>query len=63
MLLGNNNTKMTINYVYGPLRIASQRGYIYFVSFVDDYLIKFWMYSSSTSHFTKFKLWKVEAEN
>ncbi|KAL6333003.1 hypothetical protein AAG906_020022 [Vitis piasezkii] len=48
--------------VWGPVRVASLGGSMYFVSFIDDYSRKIWVYfmRHKSETFAKFKLWKVE---
>ena len=38
---------------------------MYFVTFIDDYIRKVWVYfmRHKSKTFTKFKLWKAEVEN
>ncbi|RVW67999.1 Retrovirus-related Pol polyprotein from transposon TNT 1-94 [Vitis vinifera] len=52
-------------YVWGPVRVASLGGSMYFVSFIDDYSRKVWAYfmQHKSETFAKFKLWKTEVEN
>ena len=51
--------------VWGPARVASRGGYVYFVTFIDDYSRKVWVYfmQHKSETFAKFKLWKAEVEN
>ena len=51
--------------VWGPTRVASRGGHMYFVTFIDDYTKKVWVYfmRHKSEMFVKFKLWKVEVEN
>ena len=51
--------------VWGPVRVASLGGSMYFVSFSDDYSRKVWVYfmRHKSKTFAKFKLWKAKAEN
>ena len=64
-----HKTKGILNYVYtdvwGLVQIASLGGSVYFMSFIDDYSQKFWVYfmEHKSITFAKFKLWKDEMEN
>ena len=51
--------------VWGPVRVASLGGSMYFVSFIDDYSQKVWVYfmRHKSEMFATFKLWKAEIEN
>jgi hypothetical protein len=51
--------------VWGPVRTASRGGHVYFLTFIDDFSRKFWVYfmRHKLEMFTKFKLWKAEVEN
>ena len=45
--------------------MASLGGNMYFVSFIEDYSRKVWVYfmRHKSKMFAKFKLWKAEVEN
>ncbi len=51
--------------VWGPVRIASRQGHHYFVTFIDDFSRKVWVYfmQHKSDVFAKFKVWKAEVEN
>ena len=51
--------------VWGPVQTTSLGGSVYFVSFIDGYSRKVWVYfmRQKSETFTKFKLWKAEVEN
>ena len=51
--------------VWGPVQTTSLGGSVYFVSFIDDYSRKVWVYfmRHKSETFSKFKLWKAEVEN
>ena len=51
--------------VWGPVRVASLGGSMYFLSFIDDYSRKVWVYfmRHKLETFAKFKLWKAKVEN
>ena len=51
--------------VWGPVRVASLGGSMYFVSFIDDYSQKVWVYfmRHKSEMFATFKLWKTKVEN
>ena len=51
--------------VWGPIRVASLGGTMYFVTFIDDYSLKVWVYfmRHKLETFAKFKLWKTKVEN
>ena len=44
--------------VWGPIRVASLGGTMYFVTFIDDYSLKVWVYfmRHRSKTFSKFKL-------
>ena len=48
--------------VWGPVQTASLGGSVYFVSFIDDYSQKVWVYfiRHKSETFDKFKLWKTK---
>ena len=48
--------------VWGPFSIASHGGFIYFVSFIDDYSRKIWVHfiKYKSEVFNVFSQWKVE---
>ena len=64
-----HKTEGVLNYVHtdvwGPIKVASLGGSMYFVSFIDDYSQKVWVYfmRNKLEMFAKFKLWKAEVEN
>jgi hypothetical protein len=51
--------------VCGPIPSSSINGYVYYVSFIDDYSCKTWMYflKSKDEVFSKFKEFKALIEN
>jgi hypothetical protein len=51
--------------VCGPMSTTSLRGYVYFVSFIDDYSCKTWIYllKAKNEVFGKFKEFKALVEN
>jgi hypothetical protein len=53
------------SYVCGPMPSASISGYVYYVSFIDDYSRKTWVYllKSKDEVFSKFKEFKALIEN
>jgi hypothetical protein len=53
------------SYVSGPMLIASLSGYVYYVSFIDDYPRKTWIYllKAKNDFFGKFKEFKTLVEN
>src|SRR4051812_10294751 len=64
-----HKTEEILDYVHtdlwGPTSVESRTGHRYFVSFVDDYSRKVWVYflRHKSETFAKFKLWKAEVEN
>ena len=62
-------TKGILDYVHsdiwGPVRILSKGRAQYFMSFIDDYSRKVWVYflKNKSEAFAKFKIWKVGVEN
>ena len=62
-------TEGILDYVYydilGPVQVVSKGGAWYFMSFIDDYSRKVWVYflKNKSKAFAKFKKWKVEVEN
>uniref|UniRef100_A0A2N9GG47 CCHC-type domain-containing protein n=1 Tax=Fagus sylvatica TaxID=28930 RepID=A0A2N9GG47_FAGSY len=64
-----HKTKGILDYVYsdiwGPVRTPSKGGAQYFMSFIDDYSRKAWVYflKNKSEAFAKFKIWKAEVEN
>jgi hypothetical protein len=53
------------SYVCGPIPSTSLSGYVYYVSFIDDYSCKNWVYflKSKDELFGKFKKFKALIEN
>uniref|UniRef100_A0A2N9H2K3 Integrase catalytic domain-containing protein n=1 Tax=Fagus sylvatica TaxID=28930 RepID=A0A2N9H2K3_FAGSY len=51
--------------IWGPVKVAFKGGAQYFMSFIDDYSRKVWVYflKNKSDAFATFKKWKVEAEN
>ena len=51
--------------VWGPVSVASHSGSYYFVSFIDDYSRKVWVYfmKHKSEVFGIFKQWKAQVEN
>jgi hypothetical protein len=51
--------------VCGPMSTTSLRGYVYYVSFIDDYSCKTWIYllKEKNEMFGKFKQFKALVEN
>uniref|UniRef100_A0A2N9J6A9 Integrase catalytic domain-containing protein n=1 Tax=Fagus sylvatica TaxID=28930 RepID=A0A2N9J6A9_FAGSY len=64
-----HKTKGILDYVHsdiwGPVRTPSKGGAQYFMSFIDDYSRKAWVYflKNKSEAFAKFKIWKAEVEN
>ena len=64
----NNRSKRTLEYVHsnvwGPVPIASLGGFRYFVTFIDDFSRKVWVYflKHKSEVFEKFKSWKAAVE-
>jgi hypothetical protein len=50
--------------VYGPMSVTSLSGYVYYVSFIDDYSRKTWIYLLKTKNefFGKFKEFEALVE-
>ena len=67
--IATHNIKGKLDYVHsdiwGPVRVASKRGAQYFMSFIDDYSRKVWVYflKNKSDTFATFKKWKAEVEN
>ncbi|GJZ93812.1 retrovirus-related pol polyprotein from transposon TNT 1-94 [Tanacetum coccineum] len=65
---GQHTSKEIIEYVHsdlwGPSLVKSQGGCVYFVTFIDDYSRKVWVYFLKTKDevFGKFKEWKTMVE-
>jgi hypothetical protein len=63
-----HNTKGKLDYVHsdiwGPIRVASKGGAQYFMSFIDDYSRKVWVYflKNKSDAFATFKKWKAEVK-
>jgi hypothetical protein len=53
------------SYVCGPMPSSSISGYVYYVSFIDDYSHKTWVYllKSKDEVFSKFKEFKALIDN
>uniref|UniRef100_A0A2N9G1G5 CCHC-type domain-containing protein n=1 Tax=Fagus sylvatica TaxID=28930 RepID=A0A2N9G1G5_FAGSY len=51
--------------IWGPVRTPSKGGAQYFMSFINDYSRKAWVYflKNKSEAFAKFKIWKAEVEN
>ena len=51
--------------VWGPAEVESKGGAKYFVTFIDDYTRKVWIYfmRHKSETFSKFTEWKAEVEN
>ena len=51
--------------VCGPMTSSSLRGYVYYVSFIDDFSHKIWIYllKGKNEVFSKFKEYKASVEN
>ena len=51
--------------VYGPMSSSSLSGYVYYVSFIDDFSRKTWIYflKEKSEVFSKFKEYKALVEN
>ena len=51
--------------IWGSAQVVSKGGARYFMSFIDDYSRKVWVYflKNKSEAFAKFKNWKVEVEN
>uniref|UniRef100_A0A803PDC4 Integrase catalytic domain-containing protein n=1 Tax=Cannabis sativa TaxID=3483 RepID=A0A803PDC4_CANSA len=66
---GKRDTKRTLNYVHSdlwePLRTPSHSGSRYFLSTVDDYSRKLWVFilKNKTKVLERFKHWKIMIEN
>ena len=66
--IATRKTKGVLDYVHtdvwGPITVASLGGSMYFVSFIDNYSRKVWVYfmRHKSETFVKFKLWKAEVE-
>ncbi|KAL9270861.1 Retrovirus-related Pol polyprotein from transposon TNT 1-94-like protein [Drosera capensis] len=64
-----SNTKGILDYihsdVWGPVRVPSKGGSLYFVTFIDDFSRRVWVYfmKHKSEVFDKFRLWKAEVEN
>jgi hypothetical protein len=56
---------MFINDVWGPVAVPSNGGAHCFVSFIDDFSRKVWVYfmKHKSKVFTIFKQWKAQVEN
>ena len=51
--------------VWGPTPVSSLGGYRFYVTFIDDFSRKVWVYflKHKSNVFSIFKKWKVEVEN
>lgn len=51
--------------VWGPVSVSSHSGARYFVTFIDDYSRKLWIYfiRHKSEVFSRFRQWKAEVEN
>ena len=64
-----HKTKGILDYVHsdiwGLVRTPSKGRAQYFMSFIDDYSRKSWVYflKNKSKTFAKFKIWKTEVEN
>ena len=62
-----HKTKDILDYVHhwGPVKVVSKGGAQYFMSFIDDYSRKVWVYflKNKFEALAKFKKWKAEVEN
>jgi hypothetical protein len=65
----NNRSKETLDLIHsdvcGPMPIRSLGGSLYYITFIDDYSIKMWLYllKSKDEVFGKFQEFKAEIEN
>jgi transposase InsO family protein len=65
----DNKAKGTLDIIHsdvcGPLLATSLSGYVYYVSFIDDFSRKTWIYflKAKSEVFNKFKEFKVLVEN
>lgn len=63
-----HHTKGTLDYIHsdlwGPSRVPSHRGARYFLSIIDDFSRKVWIYilKNKSESFAKFKEWKALVE-
>ena len=66
---GTHSTKGTLDYIHsdlwGPAQVPSKGGALYFVTFIDDYSRKVWVYflKRKSDVFETFKKWKTLVEN
>lgn len=67
--ISTNKSKGTLDYIHsdvcGPSDVVSIGGFRYFVTFIDDYSRKVWVYylKEKSEVFEKFKEWKAMVEN
>ena len=67
--IATHKTEGILDYVHsdiwGQVQVVSKGGARYFISFIDDYSIKVWLYflKNKFEAFVKFKKWKAEVEN
>ncbi|KAL4292152.1 hypothetical protein GQ457_14G024210 [Hibiscus cannabinus] len=68
-MTGKHKTEGILDYVHsdvwGPTRESSLGGSMYYVTFIDDFSKKVWMYflKEKSEVFAKFKQWKAQVEN
>ncbi len=68
-MAGQHRTGGILDYVHsdvwGPTRELSLGGSVYYVTFIDDFSRKVWVYflKQKSEVFSNFKLWKAEVEN
>jgi transposase InsO family protein len=66
---GSHTSKGVLDYVHshvwGPVSVSSHSGAHYFISFIDDYSRKVWIYflKRKSEVFSVFKKWKAQVEN
>jgi hypothetical protein len=67
--VASHTSKGVLDYVYldvwGPVAVLSNEDAHYFVSFIDDFSRKVWVYFTryKSEVFTIFKQWKAQVEN
>ncbi|KAL4347437.1 hypothetical protein GQ457_17G004910 [Hibiscus cannabinus] len=68
-MTGKHKTEGILDYVHsdvwGPTRESSLGGFMYYVTFIDDFSKKVWVYflKHKSEVFAKFKQWKAQVEN